>query len=534
MCGLVGVASTEGMKNRGARLQYMKMGLDIDSWRGWESTGMAMVTEASKEAPVIYKRALNGRDFIQLNQVEKYLNDIEKYSVVLGHNRAATTGRGNIVDHNAHPFQYGDITLAHNGHIRNTHSLKGATQGAGCLVDSAHVAFSMNANGEKETLEQIEGGFVFVWWNSKTSILNIARNTERPLHFAFAEKENTFYWASEHTALLHLMKDIKIDEDLGILYPKAMNWYQFNLKDLREFTKVPFVKSQGWRTTTQGTHSNHSGPYHGGITGVGDSGMTEEELAAWEAYDELGTNSTTSTDPTTKDQTSDAEEIDEIRQTVSNQRLKDAKQSGIPTSKKRQERAKVELRKLGIDYNSLRNCTPLQWCKYKNQNNLGSVLAKTRKDNHLVEVLQVRFETWLDYRNCGNLLVDCINVRNGPNNDIRVIGVVSPRMGAYLERSKSADARAAEGAGIVPNQETTGSTDRLYDGPDGIKVSLDRFLELSKDGCANCKCSINSRHHGAITWVGRPPRAVCPTCGSDPAVMELLGVSDEYRRQLVH
>src|SRR5579862_8555722 len=144
MCGIVGCASTEGMKNRSARLDYMKMGLDIGSWRGWESTGLALVGQNAKEAPIVYKRAVNGRDFIQLKIVDKYLNDIEKFPVVIGHNRAATTGRGNIVDHNAHPFQYGKITLVHNGHIRNCHSLKGAAEGAGCQVDSAHVAFSMD------------------------------------------------------------------------------------------------------------------------------------------------------------------------------------------------------------------------------------------------------------------------------------------------------------------------------------------------------------------------------------------------------
>lgn len=530
MCGLVGTASSEGMKSRSDRVQFMKMGLDIDSWRGWESTGVALTPENLKDAPIIYKRALNGRDFIQLKQVDKLFNDLEKFPVAIGHNRAATTGRGNIVDHNAHPFQYGNITLVHNGHIRNTHSLKGAQEGAQCLVDSSHVAFSMNANGEMETLEQVDGGFVFVWWNQATQLLNVARNTERPFHFAYAERENTLYWASEHTMLLHLMKDIAIDEDLGILYPKPWNWYQYDLKDLRSYKKIPFVKRQGWQKTTQGTHSNVTsmrGRHRGDTTAMNGAyaGWTDEEMEAWERGEfETPSERIEKSITDTSKKAEDAAEIDEIRQALANQRLKDVKIAGIPTSPKRIKRAKEELRKLGIDYNAMRNCEPLSWCKYKNQDNLGSVLARTKKDNLLVEVLQVRHEQFQLYSKHNNLLVDCINVRNGPNNDFRVIGTVSPRMTKYitdhLERSKREEARG-EG----------GSIERNLDGPDGLKISLDRFVELSDKGCANCQSDIDPKHHGAITWVGRPSQPICPTCSSDPGIMELLGVPEFYRRR---
>lgn len=513
------------MKNRSSRLQFMKMGLDIDSWRGWESTGLALVTQGSKDAPIVYKRALNGRDFIQLHQVDKYLSDIDKYAVAIGHNRAATTGRGNIVDHNAHPFQYGRITLVHNGHIRNTQDLKGATAGAQCQVDSAHVAFSMDANGELETLEKIDGGYVLVWWNSDTGTLNIARNTERPLHMAFAEKENTFYWASELTELLHLLKDVQIDEEIGILYPKAWNWYKFNLKDLREFEKVPFVKSQGRQNTGQTGHT------HGGEVGstIYRGPWTDEDLEAWEAqYGQ--TPSTTHKGRTTTTSTtseSNASEIEEIRQTVANQRLKDAKLSGIPTSKKRISRAKLELRKLGIDYNSLRNCKPLSWCKYKNQTNLGSVLATTKRDGYMVEVLQVRHEQFLEYQKADNLLVDCVNVRNGPNNDVRVVGTVSSRMKDYLERLKNRN-EAKE------DKTTKGSIERDCDGPNGTKISMARFLELTDCGCVNCRGDIFPKDGNSIIWVGRDDNPVCPECASDPGIMELLGVPERYRHPAVH
>jgi predicted glutamine amidotransferase len=504
LCGIIGVASTEGSKNKSARSFFMKMGLDIDSWRGWESTGLALVPEASKEPPLVYKRALNGRDFIQLNKVDRYLDDMEKYSVAIGHNRAATTGRGSIVDHNAHPFQYGRITLVHNGHIRNTNELPGAVAGAQCLVDSAHVAFAMDANGEQETLEQIDGGFVLVWWNSDTSTLNIARNTERPLYMAFAAKENTFYWASELTALLHLLQNVEIDEDMGILFPTPGNWYQFDIKNLREYKKVPFVKRHGRQN-----HRTQIGPVGVQIT----DDMGDEEEAAWK-YRMREEGRTSSTQVSSQ---ADSAEIEDIRRNVANQRLKDVKASGMPTSKKRLTRAVTELNKLGITYNSLRVCTPLSWTKYKNQENLGSVIAKANRDGRIIEVLQVHKDTYTEYHAAGSVLVDCVNVRQCGEKEPRVIGIVNRRMPNWLEHKKNR-------AKPETISEELGSVNRDYDGPGGRKITLARFSELVRNGCGNCERVIAPKEHGTVLWVGSPECPVCAECASDPGVMGMLGI----------
>lgn len=511
MCGIIGVASTEGSKNRIDRINFMKIGLDIDSWRGWESTGMALIPEASKEAPIVYKRALNGRDFIQLRKVEKYLDDMDKYSVVIGHNRAATVGRGNIIDHNAHPFQYGNITLVHNGHIRNTHELPGAQSGSQCLVDSAHVAYSMDANGELETLSLVDGGFVFVWWNSETNTLNIARNTERPLYMAFAAKENTFYWASELTELLHLLKEVDIDEDVGILFPKAWIWYQFNIKNLREYTKTPFAKRQG-------RHHSQKTIYPVGVPGLEE--WSSEELEEMERTQLLAEVNTVGRRLTSK---SDSDEVEEIRQTVANQRLKDIKASGVPTSRKRIARARAELKNLGIEFNAMKSCTPMSWTQYKNQTNLGSVLARTKSEGLLVEVLQVRDEDYRDYHRIGNLLVDCVNVRNGPHNDVRVIGVVSSRMAAYAARKKAEEAETSSPGG--------GSIERIYEGPGGQKISLARFLELTTNGCGACSGDISAVQHKSVFWMLDSP--ICETCSTNPATMESLGFPLSNERRVV-
>lgn len=477
---------------------------------------MALVPHLSREAPIIYKAAVNGRDFIQRRSVERYLGDIEKYSVAIGHNRAATTGRGNIVDHNAHPFQYGKITLVHNGHIRNTYNLAGAVAGSQCQVDSAHVAFSMDANGEMETLEQVEGGFVFVWWNSETETLNIARNNERPLHMAYADKENTFYWASELTELLHLLQNVEIDEEQGIQFPETHTWYKYNLKDLRKFEKVPFSRSQGRRS--------HNQDGNGASSGTEDymSEWTEEQIEQFEACfakkdaETAKTISerkpTTRTRGTSTSKISDQEEVDEIRDTISEERSRDAKKSGIPTSVKNIEKASRDLGKIGINFKAIKNCTPESWTKYKNQHDLGSVLARTKNEGYMVEVIGIKSAQFHEYHASGNLLVECVNVRSGRKGSFRIVGIVSPKMDGYVRlRQRNIADRLADEAALTVK------------GPNGSLISKAKFYELTDKGCGNCSRDIFIVDAPDVIWVGNDSRPICLECSTTPGVMDLIG-----------
>jgi predicted glutamine amidotransferase len=508
MCGIVGCASTGKMSSRTERLDFMKMGLDIGSWRGWDSTGIALVTETAKEAPVVFKKAVNGRDFIQFRTVEKYLNDIEKYPVVIGHNRAATSNRGNLTDHNAHPFQYGRITLVHNGHIRNTHDLNQANQKADCQVDSSHVAWAMNDMGEERVLESVEGGFCFVWWNSELGTLNIARNNERPLHMAFAAKENSLYFASELTQLLHLMEanSITIDEDVGVLFPKPMVWHKFSLKDLREYTKVPFARRQGRQSSAI---TKIIGPIGKGTDSQPE--LTDEELSALELEDmpkgaEAGTS-----------------ELDEIRQELSQKRGKDMNIHGVPTSPKRLKRAKMLLKKFGLDYMQMRSCIPKTWIKYKNQDNMGTIVATMRKDGHIVEILNCRFQEFEAAWSVKAILVEFVNVRKGDRNDDRLVGVISPRMEKFLKNREERMAKKEQEAQADHRASVSNSIDRVCPGPNGVLISMARFYELTTNGCCNCCRDILPQHCMDVVWIENSP--VCTECASTPGIMELLGQS---------
>ena len=494
--------------------------------RGMESSGLALVGNPA-EVPTIYKKALWGGDFIMHVPVRKYLDDIEKYSVAIGHVRAATSGRGNINDYNAHPFQYDHITLVHNGHIRNAHTLKDA-DAAKSPVDSAMVAFSMAKNGELETLQSVDGGFVFVWWNSKTQKLNIARNGERPLFLAYTKNENSMYWSSEVTALEHLLRQTDIDEDMGYSYPGEHTWYQYSLKDLRDPIRVPFVLSQG--RLQKSSHNNTQnvsglpgdGQYRGGPA------WTDEELDAWEAYAKQGRQGSA----IVHTGSANSNEIDEIRENVRNQRHKDAKQSGTPTSKKRVERAKRELRKLGLEYDQLKVCTPVTWHAYKNQRGIrGSIIAEIKGSKQPVEIVDVPFNWYTKLMSRNMVCVNCRNVRFTSGNKTHVVGVIVPQMFKYLGESPKEDPKSTDTVDTEGTREALGSIDRDYDGPGGTKITRARFLELTTQGCANCLRDIEPATHGAVVWVGSPPSPVCHECNT-PEMLASLGFPGQ--KKLVH
>ena len=210
MCGLLGLATTVKTPGFGDRRGFFQQGMLDSMWRGLQSTGVALVKhgEADKNAEV-YKSAICAFDFLNRPYMERVAAKFDDYSLILGHTRSATRGNG-VTDRNAHPFQYGNITLVHNGTVDNAWDLVDYKDRGDATVDSDIVALAMGRLKEKEDekiiLEKLKGEYTLIWHNSKEGTLNIARNEKRPLYWAFLEGENTMCWASEYTLLWHLLR----------------------------------------------------------------------------------------------------------------------------------------------------------------------------------------------------------------------------------------------------------------------------------------------------------------------------------------
>lgn len=190
MCGLVGIAGKLLAKDEST----MKTLLLIDVLRGADSTGLAAVRSANKEAK-ISKLASHPLDLFDRADFKEALNGALS-TVFIGHNRAATLGMVSRV--NAHPFECGNIVGAHNGTLKGTsfYDLK-KKLGQEFGTDSEAIFASINEFGLKETVSMLEGAWSLVWYDRSNNTLNFLRNKERPMYFAYSKEFDRIFWASE-------------------------------------------------------------------------------------------------------------------------------------------------------------------------------------------------------------------------------------------------------------------------------------------------------------------------------------------------
>jgi hypothetical protein len=110
-----------------------------------------------------------------------------------------------VNDLNAHPFQFGNITGAHNGTLtQSTWKALEEASGVTTTVDSAAIFACINAIGIKDTINLMEkgrtskdGAWALVWHDSEDNTINFLRNEHRPLWMAYSKGYKKLLWASE-------------------------------------------------------------------------------------------------------------------------------------------------------------------------------------------------------------------------------------------------------------------------------------------------------------------------------------------------
>ena len=188
MCGIVGAAGDLTPKV----IDAFKDLLVMDSLRGVHSTGMISVSW-NKDVD-IFKRAMNPFDFLSMKQTDNLLTG--RKVALIGHNRYATKGKINHI--NAHPFEHEHICGVHNGSLRNVYSLD---EGNKFEVDSDALIYNICKNGIKDVYSKLDGSACIVWHDSRDGTLNMIRNAERPMFYAFANDGKALLWASEYFML---------------------------------------------------------------------------------------------------------------------------------------------------------------------------------------------------------------------------------------------------------------------------------------------------------------------------------------------
>jgi len=278
MCGIVGMASLSGTTNWLSKETWFSKALFVDTLRGDHSTGIFCVPSTSlNEEPIIYKKALAGPDFLELEKTKELIMDIDKYSFIVGHNRKATQGGKTAA--NAHPFQHKHITLVHNGTLVSRNGVAGS---AVTPVDSKAICHAMAEKGSEDLLPKLDGAYALVWYDSINCTLNLARNDERPLHFAFSEDGNNMFFASEPWMIKEFISEVFKVKTVYSLKPGIHMIIDSMSVTLKEYSTKSFSifeeKIDYWSEWEQGVTNHSTGERKGKIKRLKEQAKRLEQL----------------------------------------------------------------------------------------------------------------------------------------------------------------------------------------------------------------------------------------------------------------
>jgi hypothetical protein len=239
----------------------MELLLHFDALRGKHSTGVAV---AKKHGALELYKEVGPPDFLYRKFPDKFVQGrlmLHDTMMVMGHNRWATQGL--INEESAHPFNFTNIVGAHNGTV-NLFSLKDFPGHKHFQIDSQIICSHLDQGSLQDLWDKADGAMALSWWDKNEHVLNLARNKERPLHYAITPDKSTLYWASEDWFiwLSTGRNGIKLkDEDVQEI--EEDTHYKFKMVDGKvEVDKIklnPFVRPTP-------SYQNHGGKGYGTTT----------------------------------------------------------------------------------------------------------------------------------------------------------------------------------------------------------------------------------------------------------------------------
>ncbi|MCL5266806.1 MAG: amidophosphoribosyltransferase [Bacteroidetes bacterium] len=204
-CGIIGVYGAEGASN------YVYYGLNALQHRGQEAAGI--VTRERTADRIFFNVHKKTGLVSDVFKDDKVLHEILRGDAAIGHNRYSTTGAaesGKNVQPIVVNYRKGNLAIAHNGNLTNSHRLRDELTGAGTLFQTTtdtEIILHLIARSQKETvieqvyeaLQQIRGAFSLVILSDNQLIVARDPYGFRPL--ALGKLGDAFIAASETCAL---------------------------------------------------------------------------------------------------------------------------------------------------------------------------------------------------------------------------------------------------------------------------------------------------------------------------------------------
>lgn len=208
MCGIIGIIGEKEVA------PLLLEGLDRLEYRGYDSAGIATLSNGHIERRRAEGKLVNLRDRVQKNPIEGHVG--------IGHTRWATHGSPN--ENNAHPHANDEVAVVHNGIIENyaklkaelaEHQVRFQTQtDTEVIVHLLSHYLKQGLSPEEaanKTFDRLEGAYALVLIFAGEHDLMIGTRKGTPLAIGYGEGD--MYIASDSYALAPLTKKICFLED---------------------------------------------------------------------------------------------------------------------------------------------------------------------------------------------------------------------------------------------------------------------------------------------------------------------------------
>lgn len=232
MCGLFGMA---GVGVNSDDLDVINDLMVVSALRGTDATGLAAGTTYGKSRcfklkgdPYYWQWGATEKGF------EKSLFNISN-TYFLGHCRKRTTGA--LDEKGAQPFTGDKIIGTHNGMLSWDFDK--------FHTDSAKLISLLNTsnNDFQSVIDKTSAhdAIALVWFDTENGTLNLYKNNKRPLFFAFNEKRNVLYWASELEMLTLALKRNKVEFDA--YFCQDNHHYSIKIGEINSKNKIEKLKA---------------------------------------------------------------------------------------------------------------------------------------------------------------------------------------------------------------------------------------------------------------------------------------------------